>query len=52
MTTHGRRQVAGRGYVAVQRYGEQYAASKKGKRRRAAVRLLYSGSNHYDLLVQ
>ncbi|KAL4427904.1 hypothetical protein ABPG75_001993 [Micractinium tetrahymenae] len=45
----------GSGYVVIQRYGEQY--EKKGggsggkKRRPRAVRLLYSGSNHYDLLL-
>lgn len=44
----------GSGYVVIQRYGEQY--EKKGggggkKRRARAVRLLYSGSNHYDLLL-
>jgi hypothetical protein len=37
--------------VAIQQYGEQYAKTKGGKRRKA-VRLLYSGSNHYDLLLK
>ena len=41
----------GGGYVAIQQYGEQYAKTKGGKRRKA-VRLLYSGSNHYDLLLK
>lgn len=48
------RRGGGSGYVVIQRYGEQY--EKKGggggkKRRARAVRLLYSGSNHYDLLL-
>jgi hypothetical protein len=40
------------GYVAIQRYGEQYAKKNKEGKRRKAVRLLYSGSNHYDLLLK
>ncbi|EFN58326.1 hypothetical protein CHLNCDRAFT_142358 [Chlorella variabilis] len=39
------------GFVAIQRYGEQHSKTKAGKRRKA-VRLLYSGSNHYDLLLR
>ncbi|KAI3428337.1 hypothetical protein D9Q98_006717 [Chlorella vulgaris] len=41
----------GRGYIPIQRYGEKYAKTASGKRRKA-VRLLYSGSNHYDLLLK
>lgn len=39
------------GYVVIQKYGEKYERAPSGKRRRA-VRLLYSGSNHYDLLLK
>ncbi|KAL4442105.1 hypothetical protein ABPG77_011366 [Micractinium sp. CCAP 211/92] len=44
----------GSGYVVIQRYGEQYerkGGSSSKKKRPRAVRLLYSGSNHYDLLL-
>jgi hypothetical protein len=39
------------GYVVIQKYGEKYEKASSGKRRKA-VRLLYSGSNHYDLLLK
>ncbi|PSC69777.1 OTU domain-containing protein [Micractinium conductrix] len=55
----------GSGYVPIQTYGEQFlhgSGKKKkaggggggkpaGKKKRRVVRLLYSGSNHYDLLL-
>lgn len=40
--------------MVIQRYGEQYerkGGSSSKKKRPRAVRLLYSGSNHYDLLL-
>ena len=43
----GRRQ----GYTPIQRYGEEFATTKGGKRRKG-VRLLYTGGNHYDLLLK
>lgn len=56
----------GSGYVPIQTYGEQFlhgSGKKKkaggggrgkpaGKKKRRVVRLLYSGSNHYDLLLK
>lgn len=45
-----RRSGGGRGFVVIQRYGEKWGKTKSGKRRRP-VRLLYSGANHYDLLL-
>ena len=38
------------GYVPIQTYGSEHAATKKGTPR-APVRLLYNGENHYDLLI-
>lgn len=41
----------GSGYIPIAEYGSEFGkAAKKGKPRQA-VRLLYSGKNHYDLLV-
>lgn len=41
----------GGGYIPIAEYGSEFGkAAKKGKPRQA-VRLLYSGKNHYDLLV-
>lgn len=40
------------GYVPIQRYGEQYSKPGKSWKRRRPVRLLYSGGNHYDLLIK
>lgn len=40
-----------RGFIPIAEYGSEFGkASKKGKPRQA-VRLLYSGKNHFDLLV-
>eukprot|EP00262_Sarcandra_glabra_P010538 TRINITY_DN25829_c0_g1_i1.p1 TRINITY_DN25829_c0_g1~~TRINITY_DN25829_c0_g1_i1.p1 ORF type:complete len:246 (+),score=31.35 TRINITY_DN25829_c0_g1_i1:48-740(+) len=41
----------GTGFIPISEYGSEFSkASKKGKQRKV-VRLLYSGKNHYDLLV-
>lgn len=37
----------GGGFVSIQTYGEEFA--KEGKRK--AIKLLYNGENHYDLLI-
>ena len=37
----------GSGFVSIQTYGEEFA--KEGKRK--AIKLLYNGENHYDLLI-
>ncbi|KAI7839237.1 hypothetical protein COHA_006935 [Chlorella ohadii] len=42
---------SGRGYVVIQQYGDKWSKTKSGKAKRP-VRLLYSGSNHYDLLLK
>ena len=41
------RNAEGSGFVSIQTYGEEF--SKEGKRK--AVKLLYNGENHYDLLI-
>jgi len=41
------RNATGSGFVCIQTYGEEFA--KEGKRK--AVKLLYNGENHYDLLI-
>ena len=42
----------GTGYVAIMKYGEKYARPGKDGKRRRPVRLLFSGSNHYDALIK
>ncbi|PRW56548.1 OTU domain-containing [Chlorella sorokiniana] len=42
---------SGRGFVVIQQYGDKWSKTKSGKAKRP-VRLLYSGSNHYDLLLK
>lgn len=44
--------VKGPTYQPIQKYGQQFAKSRKGHKARRAVRLLYTGGNHYDLLVK
>ena len=39
-----------RGYMPIQRYGEDLRS--KGGKKRKGVRLLYTGGNHYDLLLK
>ncbi|XP_058109294.1 OVARIAN TUMOR DOMAIN-containing deubiquitinating enzyme 3 isoform X2 [Magnolia sinica] len=42
----------GSGFIPIAEYGGEFRkASKKGKKPRQPVRLLYSGRNHYDLLI-
>jgi hypothetical protein len=42
----------GRGFAPIQRYGEKFSkGTSKGKKGRKPIRLLYTGGNHYDLLV-
>lgn len=43
---------AGSGYVAIQRYGEQYTKPDTAWKKRSPVRLLYTGGAHYDLLLK
>lgn len=43
---------AGAGYVAIQKYGEQYTKPGKSWKKRRPVRLLFNGVNHYDLLIK
>lgn len=40
-----------KGFVPIVKYGEEFAEPRKGKKARAAVKLLYSSGNHYDLLL-
>eukprot|EP00245_Coleochaete_scutata_P004143 TRINITY_DN16400_c0_g1_i1.p1 TRINITY_DN16400_c0_g1~~TRINITY_DN16400_c0_g1_i1.p1 ORF type:complete len:271 (-),score=47.87 TRINITY_DN16400_c0_g1_i1:318-1130(-) len=41
----------GSGYIRIQEYGDEYAKSTKDRKGRKTVKLLYNGTNHYDLLV-
>ncbi|XP_058215452.1 OVARIAN TUMOR DOMAIN-containing deubiquitinating enzyme 3 isoform X3 [Rhododendron vialii] len=42
----------GSGFIPIAEYGIEFSkGSRKGKKPRKVVRLLYSGKNHYDLLV-
>ncbi|KAK9684234.1 hypothetical protein RND81_10G195700 [Saponaria officinalis] len=41
----------GRGFIPIAEYGAEYYKPSGKTKPRKAVRLLYSGSNHYDLLV-
>ena len=40
-----------KGFVPIAKYGEEFQVAKKGRKERKPVKLLYSGSNHYDLLL-
>ena len=40
------------GYSVIQKYGEKYTKKTKDAPRRRPVRLLFTGGNHYDLLVR
>lgn len=42
----------GRGFSPISKYGEKFAKAAKDRPRRRPVRLLYTGGNHYDLLVK
>ncbi|KAK1321272.1 hypothetical protein QJS10_CPA03g01822 [Acorus calamus] len=41
----------GNRFIPIAEYGAEFGKPKKNKKPRQAVKLLYSGSNHYDLLV-
>ncbi|KAL9247466.1 hypothetical protein vseg_020896 [Gypsophila vaccaria] len=41
----------GRGFIPIAEYGAEYSKSSGKTKPRKVVRLLYSGRNHYDLLV-
>ncbi|BBN11213.1 hypothetical protein Mp_5g10040 [Marchantia polymorpha subsp. ruderalis] len=41
----------GGGYIPIAEYGSDYKKPGKDRKARKPVRLLYSGSNHYDLLI-
>lgn len=41
----------GSGFVPIAEYGSEFLKATKGQEARKPVRLLFSGSNHYDLLV-
>ncbi|CAK9236416.1 unnamed protein product [Sphagnum troendelagicum] len=41
----------GTGFIPIAEYGREYLKPGKNRKPRKPVRLLYSGSNHYDLLV-
>ncbi|KAK9069321.1 hypothetical protein SSX86_013437 [Deinandra increscens subsp. villosa] len=41
----------GSGFIPIAEYGADFGKSSKQGKSKKAVRLLYSGSNHYDLLV-
>ncbi|OIT19071.1 PREDICTED: OTU domain-containing protein At3g57810 [Nicotiana attenuata] len=45
---HGGR---GSGFIPIAEYGAEFRKGSKNRKARKAVRLLYSGRNHYDLLV-
>eukprot|EP00271_Cylindrocystis_brebissonii_P008584 TRINITY_DN22973_c0_g1_i2.p1 TRINITY_DN22973_c0_g1~~TRINITY_DN22973_c0_g1_i2.p1 ORF type:complete len:275 (+),score=36.70 TRINITY_DN22973_c0_g1_i2:218-1042(+) len=39
------------GFIPIQEYGSEFVKGNKERKGRAPVRLLFNGSNHYDLLV-
>jgi hypothetical protein len=41
----------GTGFIPIAEYGEEFMKPSKQRKGRKPVRLLYSGSNHYDLLI-
>eukprot|EP00897_Mesotaenium_endlicherianum_P004144 jgi/Mesen1/3758/ME000205S03021 len=41
----------GTGYIPIVEYGSEFSKPSKERKGRKPVRLLYNGSNHYDLLV-
>jgi len=44
---HGR----GNGFIPIAEYGLEFAKNSQNWKKKAPVRLLYSGRNHYDLLI-
>jgi len=40
------------GYVPIMKYGEEFSKPRGDKKGRKPVRLLFTGGNHYDLLVK
>jgi len=42
----------GQGYSCIQKFGEEYRKGGKGGKGRRPVRLLFTGNNHFDLLVK
>lgn len=46
-TNNGR----GSGFIPIAEYGGEYGKGSRKLKAKKAVRLLYSGKNHYDLLV-
>jgi hypothetical protein len=40
-----------KGFVPIVKYGEEFEVAKKGRKDQKPVKLLYSGNNHYDLLL-
>lgn len=41
----------GNGFIPIAEYGSEFSKQSKKGKQRMPVRLLYSGKNHYDLLV-
>eukprot|EP00252_Welwitschia_mirabilis_P001607 TRINITY_DN1150_c0_g1_i1.p1 TRINITY_DN1150_c0_g1~~TRINITY_DN1150_c0_g1_i1.p1 ORF type:complete len:147 (-),score=22.52 TRINITY_DN1150_c0_g1_i1:107-547(-) len=41
----------GGGFIPIAEYGKEFVKPKNGTKGRKPVRILYSGSNHYDLLI-
>lgn len=41
----------GTGYIPIAEYGAEFVKPAKDRKARKPVRLLYNGSNHYDLLI-
>lgn len=41
----------GSGFIPIAEYGSEFSKGSRNRKPRKAVRLLYSGRNHYDLLV-
>ncbi|URE10094.1 OTU-like cysteine protease family protein [Musa troglodytarum] len=46
--THG---TWGNGFIPITQYGSEFGKKSRNGKQRAPVRLVYSGRNHYDLLV-
>ncbi|CAL9119564.1 unnamed protein product [Musa textilis] len=46
--THGAR---GNGFIPITQYGSEFGKKSRNGKQRAPVKLVYSGRNHYDLLV-
>uniref|UniRef100_A0A453IF93 Uncharacterized protein n=1 Tax=Aegilops tauschii subsp. strangulata TaxID=200361 RepID=A0A453IF93_AEGTS len=41
----------GNGFIPIAEYGLEFTKDSKEGKKRVPVRLLYSGKNHYDLLI-